>query len=94
MCALTFLFGGIVFIAFLIVGAALYGLMGMFLSILTLVFLAGTWAVLRDTPHGVFSPYKLNQKYPRLEAVLEKSKVDDLVGAFIGAPVGLSIFMA
>ena len=42
-----------------------------------LPFLAGTWAVLRDTAEGVFCSYNIKQKYPRLEALLEKGQVDD-----------------
>jgi hypothetical protein len=62
------------------------------LSIFALPFLAGTWAVLRATPEGVFCPYNLSRKYPRLEALLEKRKVDDWFGVLGGAPAVFSVF--
>jgi hypothetical protein len=52
---------------------------------------SGTWAVLRDTPDGVFCPYNLNEKHPRLEALLNKSKVDDWFGVLGGAPAVFSV---
>ena len=74
------------FIAWIVCGP-----MGGILSMFALAFLAGIWVVLRDTVDGVFSPYNLNQKYPRLQAILEKRRVDDWVGVLWGAPAVFSV---
>jgi hypothetical protein len=78
-----------VIMAFPLVMGILFGFVGVVFSMLALALLVGIYIVLRE---GVYSPYNVSRKYPRVEALLGEKKVDDFFGALGGAPAVFSIF--